>query len=148
MAKALLCLLGFILMSPLTSWDTKVSKTAWVSGFFIYTWKLLANANLSKLKSRLISFLKTLKVYLNLKLSKNYWIKSIHKEVRGYFLSLLSKGCSYWKPICFLFWLLYLSTRLRTYVLSFDWTYLKSPDAWTSLKIYYLSRYVVFIFGS
>ena len=143
--KALFNLLGFTLISPLTSCDTKLSKTAWVYGFFISIWKLFAKFNRSKLMSRFISFLNTLSVYLNLKLYKNYWIRSKHREVRGYFRNLFSKGCSYWNPSCFLFWLLYLSVKLRTYILSFDCTSLNNPEAWTSLNISYFSLYVVFI---
>ena len=143
--KALFNLLGFTLISPLASCDTKLSKTAWVYGFFISIWKLFAKFNLSKFMSRFIYFLNTLSVYLNLKLYKNYWIRSRHKAVKGYFLNLLSKGCSYWNPSCFLFWLLYLSVRLRTYIFNFDCTSLNNPEAWTSLKISYFSLYVVFI---
>lgn len=137
--KALLSLFGLILISPLTSWDTKLNKTAWVYGFFISIWKLFAKFSRSKFMSRLISFLKTLKVYLNLKLYKNYWMRSRHKAVRGYFRNLLSKGCSYWNPSCFLFWLLYLSVKLSTYIFSFDCTSLNNPDACTSWNISYFS---------
>lgn len=137
--NAFLGLFEFIFMSPLTSCDTKLKRTAWVSGLFIYIWKLFANADLLMLISLLISFLNTLNVYLNLKLYKNSCIKSKHNEVKGYFLSLLSKGCSYWNPMFFLFELLYLSTRFSTSVFNLDWTSLNKPEAWTSLKICYFS---------
>jgi hypothetical protein len=105
---------------PLINCPTRESSTAWFYGFFISMLKFLARSILFMFISLLIYFLKTLRVYLNLKLSRNYWMRSRQMLVSGYFLSLLRRGCSYWNPNCFLFWLLSLSMRLSTSVFNLD----------------------------
>lgn len=93
LAKALLFLL-LIWISPVTNWDTIDNNTACAYGLLIEIWKWLANSNLLIFFSNwLIYFRNTLNVYLNLKLYKNYCIKSIHNDVNGYFLNLLNNGC-------------------------------------------------------
>lgn len=59
-------------MSPEDNCDTMLSKTACESGFLISILKDCDSDALLMAELRLISFLNTLRVCLNLKLSKNY----------------------------------------------------------------------------
>ncbi len=86
-------------ISPETICWTKLSKTAWDSGFFIYIlndWERWLRFMFMLL---FISFLKTLRVCLNLKLSRNYCIRSTQREalwekiyLMDIFLSLREEG--------------------------------------------------------